>query len=223
MERNNILNIPNILGFYRILAFPLVLYFALSGRQSLFAIFLTINLLTDVLDGFIARKFNMESDFGARLDSIADNLTYLLAFVGIFVFKLEEFLPHLVSFLIFIGFMSSTQIVSLLRFGRFPSFHLYSTKIGGYIQGAFFIVLFTHGFVTPFYYLMISWGIMSALEHVIIQFIIPGMRSNVKGLYWVLKERNSQPADPGIQYRGHHLKVKQNQNGNPSSDEKFGR
>lgn len=190
MEEKGSLNISNSLSYYRILASPLILYLALSGRQDFFAFFFVINLITDVIDGFIARKYDMESEFGARLDSIGDNFTYLLAFLGIYIFKLEYFLPHLTSFLVFGLFMVSTQIVSLVKFGKFPSFHLYSTKIGGYIQGAFFIVLFTYGFITPFYYFMIAWGIISAIEHITIQLVmISEMRSNVKGLYWIMKEK----------------------------------
>jgi len=158
----------------------------------LFVVFFVINLLTDVADGFIARKLKMETETGARLDSMADNLTYLLAFTGIFVFKWEAFRPHLASFLVFIAFLVSTVILSLVKFKRFPSFHLYSTKIGGYIEGIFFFILFTVGFITPFYYFMIFWGILAAIEHIAIQLIIPDMRSNVKGLYWVLTEKNSK-------------------------------
>ena len=191
MKKKGIFTIPNILGFYRILAFPFILWFALSGKEDLFAVFLVINLLTDVVDGLIARIFKMESEFGARLDSFADISTYVLAFTGIYIFKLEDFIPHLTSFILFLGMMALIVIVSLIKFGRFPSFHLYSTRIGGYIQGAFFIVLFTYDFISPFYYLMIIWGIISAIEHITIQLIIPGMRSNVKGLYRVLKNKNT--------------------------------
>lgn len=188
----NQFTIANWITLYRILVFPVILYFALSGKETLFVIFLVVNLLTDVVDGFIARKLKMETETGARLDSMADNLTYLLAFTGIFVFKWEAFRPHFASFLVFIAFLFSTVILSLIKFKRFPSFHLYSTKIGGYIEGIFFFILFTVGFITPFYYFMISWGILAAIEHIAIQLIIPDMRSNVKGLYWVLKEKNSK-------------------------------
>ena len=191
MKKKGIFTIPNILGFYRLLAFPFILWFALSGKENLFAVFLVINLLTDVVDGFIARKYKMESEFGARLDSLADIFTYLLAFTGIYIFKLEDFIPHLTSFILFLGMMALIVIVSLIKFGRFPSFHLYSTRIGGYIQGAFFIVLFTYDFISPFYYLMIIWGIISAIEHITIQMIIPRMRSNLKGLCWVLKDESA--------------------------------
>ena len=182
------ITVPNSLSFYRLIAFPLILWFALTGKEDLFAIFLVVNLLTDVADGYIARKFNMESEFGARLDSMADNFTYLLAFIGIYIFKLEEFLPHIISFLFWIVMLISALLFSVIKFKRFPSLHLYSWKIGGYIQGAFFIVLFSYDFVTPFYYFMIIWGIMASLEHITIQLMIPEMRSNVKGLYWLIKK-----------------------------------
>jgi len=183
-----ILNIPNLITIYRLLAFPLILYFALAGKESLFAIFLVINLLTDAIDGFIARRFNMVTEVGAKLDSFADNLTYVLVFTGIYIFKLDDILPYKISFLVFISCLLFTVVFSLIKFGKFPSFHMYLTKIGGYLQGAFFICLFTVGFIVPFYYFIICWGILGAIESIAIQIVIPEMRSNVKGLYWVLNE-----------------------------------
>jgi CDP-diacylglycerol--glycerol-3-phosphate 3-phosphatidyltransferase len=191
MDRKKIITIPNLLSFYRIVAFPLILWFIVSGKERLFAIFLIINLVTDFLDGLIARLFKQETDIGAKLDSFADDLTYILAFTGLLVFKGEDFMPHLASFIIFMAFLIGSVVMSLIKFKRTPSFHLYSTKISGYIQAGFFICLFTIGFVSLFYYIMIVWGILAATEHMIIQIIIPEMRSNVKGLYWVLKEKKS--------------------------------
>ncbi|MDP4222809.1 MAG: CDP-alcohol phosphatidyltransferase family protein [Bacteroidota bacterium] len=196
MKKAEIFTIPNFLSFYRLLVFPLILYFAFSEKESLFAIFLTINLLTDALDGFIARRFKMETELGAKLDSFADNLTYILVFIGIYIFKLDDFMPHKISLLIFICALVSTVIFSLLKFHQFPSLHLYSTKIGGYIQGAFFICLFTIGFIRPFYYFVIAWGIMGAIESITIQIILREMRSNVKGLYWLIKEGKAVRKEP---------------------------
>ena len=181
------LNIPNILTLYRLLSFPFVFYIALMKYESLFVWFFCINLVTDILDGLIARILNMKTEIGARLDSIADLGTYILAFLGIFLFKASDFKPHLLSFLVFISLFFVSYLLSLIRFGRFPSLHLYSWKIGGYIQGFFFFVLFAFGFNVFFYYFMIIWGILAFLEHIIIQLIIPQMVTNAKGLYWVLK------------------------------------
>ncbi len=189
MKKKEFWTIPNLITTYRLLMVPVILYFAISGREKLFAIFLVINLVSDIIDGYIARRFKMETEIGAKLDSFADNFNYVLAFIGFFIFKLEDFRPHIISLIIFFSMLVLTVIVPLIKFRKFPSYHLYTTKIGGYIQGAFFICLFTIGFITPFYYFMIAWGIMGAVECIAIDLLIPEMRSNVKGLYWVLKER----------------------------------
>jgi CDP-diacylglycerol--glycerol-3-phosphate 3-phosphatidyltransferase len=165
---------------------PLILYFAISGEEKLFAIFIIINIISDWLDGHIARWFKMETETGARLDAFADNFTYVEAFLGLFIFKMDDLRPHLISLIIFITVLVTTVIVSLIKFRKFPSFHGYMTKVSGYIQAFFFICLFTLGFYDWFYYLMIGWAILGAIEHISIQMILPEMQSNVKGLYWVL-------------------------------------
>jgi len=190
MIKKEYINIPNFLSFYRLITFPLILYLALIGMEKLFVILFIINLLTDFFDGIIARAFNMETEFGARLDSLADIGTFILALVGIFIFKLEEIQPHLPFFYAFVAFFLGANILSLIKFKRTSSFHLYSTKIGGYFQGIFFFLLFVFDFYPLSFYIAVIWGILSFTEHMIIQLIIPEMRSNQKGLYWVLKNRH---------------------------------
>lgn len=182
-------NIPNILSGYRLLSFPFLLYLALTSREDLFALLLVINLITDVLDGLIARAFNLQTEFGARLDSLADLGTYILAFLGISLFKSEIFTNYPISFYTFIGLFICSNLLSLFKFGKLPCLHLYSWKIGGYIQGLFFLVLFTHGLVEFLYYFMVFYGIIAFCEHIAVQLIISDMLPNAKGLYWVLKER----------------------------------
>lgn len=187
MKTNNWITIPNFLSAYRLLSFPFLAYLCIKGNEDLFAILLIINLITDVLDGFIARAFNQQTDIGARLDSIADIGSYILAVWGVFTFKEDIISQHLLSFSLFLGLYLTTIVFSLIKFKRFTSFHLYSSKIGGYLQGAFFVLLFMNLFYAPYYYLAIGWGILSFIEHLSLQIMLPRLRSNLKGLYWVLR------------------------------------
>ncbi len=188
MEKENIFNVPNFLSFYRLVAFPFLLYFVCTGNERLFSIFLCINLITDILDGLIARTFKLQTRFGARLDSLADIGTYILAFCGIFTFKWQVISPSAILVWVFLGTYIFSLIVSFARFGKFPSLHLYSCKIGGYIQGIFFFVLFFSGYHAWLFYLAMVWGILSYIEETIILFLLPEMRSNSRGLYWVVKK-----------------------------------
>ncbi len=73
-----IMTLPNILSLFRLLLIPLfcVAYVA-RGDYKLAAFVLFVSGLSDVVDGFVARRFNMVSDVGKVLDPIADKLTQL--------------------------------------------------------------------------------------------------------------------------------------------------
>ncbi len=184
------MNIPNALSAYRILAFPFILYCIYSDKEAVFALLISINLITDILDGFIARRFNMSTELGARLDSAADLGTYLLAFIAIFHFKMEELSGHFGVLYIFLGLFILCYLIPLFRYGRLPSFHLYSWKIGGYLQGFLIFSLFNWGFWPLLYYPVLILGILAFIEHLWIQALLKKPRSNLKGLYWVLKNRS---------------------------------
>ncbi len=73
-----IMTLPNLLSIFRLLLIPLfcVVYVA-RGDYKLAAFVLFVSGLSDVVDGFVARRFNMVSDVGKVLDPIADKLTQL--------------------------------------------------------------------------------------------------------------------------------------------------
>lgn len=78
MRKNKILTIPNILSFFRLALIPIFVWAYCGAEQyGLTAALLVISGVTDVLDGFIARRFNMISDLGKALDPVADKLTQL--------------------------------------------------------------------------------------------------------------------------------------------------
>lgn len=77
-KARKIWTIPNILSLIRICLIPLIVYLYLFTDLSwLSGIFIILSGLTDMIDGYIARKFNQISDLGKILDPIADKLTLL--------------------------------------------------------------------------------------------------------------------------------------------------
>lgn len=86
-------NIPNCLCFFRILLIPLFLYVYFvadfKNRYIVAAFVLVISGISDFLDGFIARKFNMVTDFGKFIDPVADKLTqFVVAITLLFNYPL---------------------------------------------------------------------------------------------------------------------------------------
>lgn len=183
----NILTIPNVLSGYRLLIAPFILWLIIDRNESLFAVFICISLVTDMLDGMIARVFKMATRFGARLDSLADMGMYVLAIYGALVFKWDDIQPDIWMLYVFLGTYITAHVFSLIKFRSYPSLHLYSCKSGGYLQGIFFFVLFAYDYVPWLYFLALGWGVLSYIEELLVLIVLPEMRSNARGLYWVLK------------------------------------
>lgn len=72
-----IITIPNILTAIRLLLIPFFVWQYLSGKFVAATIIVVVSGVTDVIDGIIARKFNMVSALGKALDPIADKLTQI--------------------------------------------------------------------------------------------------------------------------------------------------
>ena len=70
-------HVPNILTIIRFLLIPFIVYFIFTEQFILAFVFFTISGITDVADGFIARKFNLVSNFGKLMDPLADKLTQI--------------------------------------------------------------------------------------------------------------------------------------------------
>lgn len=76
--QDKIFTIPNLLSFFRICLIPLFVWLYFKHKESgIAAVVFIVSGITDVADGFIARKFNMISDFGKFFDPIADKLTQI--------------------------------------------------------------------------------------------------------------------------------------------------
>ena len=70
-------HVPNTLTVIRLVLVPFVVASIVLDNYLLAVILFTISSLTDILDGIIARKFNLISDFGKLVDPLADKLTQI--------------------------------------------------------------------------------------------------------------------------------------------------
>ncbi len=76
--KKKIITIPNILSTVRLAMIPFMLWaYCVLESPVITAILVVLSGLTDVVDGFIARRFNMISDLGKALDPVADKLTQI--------------------------------------------------------------------------------------------------------------------------------------------------
>lgn len=77
--KDKIVTIPNVLSLFRICLIPIFIWLYFNHKESgLAAVAFILSGVTDIADGYIARKFNMTSDFGKFFDPIADKLTQII-------------------------------------------------------------------------------------------------------------------------------------------------
>lgn len=191
IKGENVLNFPNILSFYRLVISPVILFFVLSGQENIYAIFICISLISDILDGNIARLFKLQTRFGAALDNLADMCTYVLAFIGIYIFKWGEIEPYAWAFYMFIGTLLASYVVAFIRFRKIPGLHLYSAVSSGYAQGIFIFVLFAFGFYPWLFYTVTFWGTLAYIEKIFVLLRLDDIRSGVKGIYWLIRTQSN--------------------------------
>ena len=80
ISRKEIFSIPNLMGYFRILMIPVFswMYFTASPREDVYraAAVVFISSVTDLLDGWVARRFHMVTELGKFVDPLADKLTH---------------------------------------------------------------------------------------------------------------------------------------------------
>ena len=76
-------HIPNILTAFRILLVPVFLYFIIADEyHEAAAVFITAGI-TDAVDGFIARRYDVRTELGAALDPFADKFLLISAYIAL--------------------------------------------------------------------------------------------------------------------------------------------
>lgn len=97
--KKDIFTIPNLLSLFRLLLIPVYVTIYFNGNRLVAAGIFALSCLTDMLDGFIARRFNMISTVGKVLDPFADKATQLTMIICLLI-TYPGLLPLIIMFLI---------------------------------------------------------------------------------------------------------------------------
>lgn len=131
------LTIPNLLSVIRIVIIPFFAYYYIEGAFVTAIILLALSGLSDMLDGFIARTFNMVSSLGKMLDPFADKLTQAVVVVCLLTHHMI-LLPLVIAFflkeLIMLGgsvvlFKNKKRPSEAKWWGKVSTFMIYATML----------------------------------------------------------------------------------------------
>jgi phosphatidylglycerophosphate synthase len=158
-------------------------------KPDLFKWLLLACLLSDILDGLIARIFRLQSRLGATIDSTADIVVTVIMIGGVCMFQEPFVRAHVLEIALAVGLFLLEMIISFWRYGRISSFHTILNRISVYAQGIFVMSLFLWGYRSWLFYPMITLAIAASLEEFLLLYLLAECRVDVRGLYWVLTDR----------------------------------
>ena len=186
MERtgSNLYSIPNILSLLRLALVPVLVGLASAQRGDIFLVVLAVSLLSDVLDGYLARKLGLVSELGAKLDSWGDILTYAAMILGLHLIwpdifdKQAEFL-----FAAMMSFILPT-LLAFRKFGAYPSYHTWGAKLAAVLMApAYYVLILANA--DSFFRVVILFHLLVAAEEMAITFILNRPRSNVGSVFYL--------------------------------------
>ena len=173
--KKEIFTIPNLLSFFRLILIPVYMSIYLKAEEMSEYItagtILAISCMTDMVDGKIARKFNMITTFGKFLDPLADKLTqfslllclairYPVLWAVFMLFVLKELFQLFAGILaakhgyilkgaLFSGKVCTTVLfISFVIMVFFPHISVTAVDVIAMIDGVFLMVAFSDYFIT---------------------------------------------------------------------------
>ena len=180
----------NGITLYRIFAAPFLLILILNGRLDVFKWLLGLSFFTDLIDGYLARKYQVTSMLGARLDSIGDDLTVLVAMIALLVTQPAFIKQQIVIFIILLALFLIQAIYAFVRYGKFTSSHTYLAKAAALLQGLFFLAFFFLDRPNMvLFYVAALVTMLELIEETILVGMVKEWQTNVHGVWWWLKGR----------------------------------
>lgn len=144
-------HIPNLLTMLRFVLIPFIVGYLSEGNYILAFAFLTLSAITDVLDGFIARKFNFITNFGKLIDPLADKATQVSVLT---VLSLQHIIPLWILVIVLLkefvmisgaSFLYGKELVVSSRwYGKVSTVLFYVAIVSSFVIKHFNMIIFNH-------------------------------------------------------------------------------
>ena len=177
-KEETLYSVPNMLSMTRLVLVPVLIGLAVNAKAQAFLVVLAVSLLSDVFDGYLARKLNQITDLGAKLDSWGDVLTYGAMILGLYWIWPEVFAEQLwfvvaatLSFIVPVAYAFN-------KFGEYPSYHTLGAKTAAVLMAPAFYSLILLDW-DLFFQAVIIFHIVVAFEEMAITSVLDRPRTDV--------------------------------------------
>jgi CDP-diacylglycerol--glycerol-3-phosphate 3-phosphatidyltransferase len=185
---SSVRSIPLALTIFRICSAPVLMVLAAMGKERFFLWLAIAALLSDVLDGAIARRLGASSETGRLLDSWADLLIALVSFAGATLLWPDTMREEAGYFALVLAALVIPNAWGLLRFRRLLGYHTVSAKSSGVLLAVGAVLLFTG--LTPVPFRLASFVELAvAAEYIAISLVVPEWTGEMKSVWHAWRYR----------------------------------
>ena len=188
--------LPNLLSLLRIVVLaPVMVALAwATGSRPWFLALFGAALVTDALDGFLARRLGAESDLGRRLDSWGDYAMTAAVVVAIWRLWPEVVQQEWPWFVTTLVGCFAIVVYGLVRWRRVLGFHTWLAKAMAMILPAGVVVLLAGWSAVPFHAAVIL-QVLCGVEEMVIAFLLPGFSGHIPSFWHALQRRREGPSN----------------------------
>lgn len=183
-------NAPNIISALRLACIPVLLASLIAGDRTVFTWILIPALISDIVDGMLARLFNQRTEAGAVLDSTADLLLTLTGVAGIVRFEPAVLSDHTWGLGGLVLLYAVDTGYALSKYGGLPGFHTWGCRITAYVQGFWIGSLFIWGFQRWLYVPMVGVTVLAYAEEMALIYRLKKPIRDARGIWWVTRKTN---------------------------------
>jgi cardiolipin synthase len=181
----------NTLTASRLVTVPLMLLSAWLQRPGWFAVFFGYALVSDLVDGSIARALGQATPFGARLDSICDAAVYLTAPIAALVlYPVLREQEWITIGAVFVAYVVPI-VMGYIKYRRLTAYHTLAARAAAILLGVAALLFVMLGITWP---LRVGAAVLllSAIEEIAITAVLPDWRANVSSIAHSMRSRRAQ-------------------------------
>lgn len=178
--------VPNAISALRLAGIAPLLWAGYGGQRYVFLGILAVLLLSDWADGKLATWLDQRTELGARLDSAVDAAMYAAVALSCWWLEGEAVQRQMIWFVGVAATWGLSGLVSVVRFGRMPSYHTRAAKASWLVVALVAVAWIATGDDRG-----VPWAlalvIATNLEAIAIGFTLPEWRADVSSILQVVR------------------------------------
>lgn len=175
-------HVPNLLSLFRIGSVPVLLWLAWTGATDAFLVLFGLGLVSDVLDGIVARRFGLESELGAQLDQWGDFGLWVCLPLAAWWLWPEVLRREAAYVILAIVCLLLPTAIAYVKYREVPGYHTWSAKTSAVLMGVSVPLLLIFDVAWPFR-IAALWQLVAAVDELGITFVFASCHHDVPSVF----------------------------------------